>query len=138
MAAHHGPAMDTTLVQHMAPYGVDCRIDVLQHPVLGSVLGLGPSLGGRPQQRILPLTDDDAAALVERGPMAEELTALAPSGRAALVDLLLRLSALADAVPQVADLRLAPVIVSDARAAITDIRLGLAPWDTESSVRRLG
>ncbi|HXH56854.1 GNAT family N-acetyltransferase [Iamia sp.] len=138
MAAHHGPAMDTTLVQHMAPYGVDCRIDVLQHPVMGSVLGLGPSLGGRPQQRILPLTDDDAAALVERGPMAEELTALAPSGRAALVDLLLRLSALADAVPQVADLRLAPVIVSDARAAITDIRLGLAPWDTESSVRRLG
>ena len=47
------------------------------------------------------------------------------------------LSALADAVPEVAELRLAPVIVSDAQAAITDVRLVLAPWETSPVVRRL-
>jgi hypothetical protein len=37
----------------------------------------------------------------------------------------------------VAALRLSPVIVSDDRAAITDVRVHLAPWDLEPSVRRL-
>lgn len=137
MAAHHGPAMAAALVQDMAPNGVDTCVEVHQHPVLGSVLAFGPALGGRPARRILPLTDDDATALVERGPLADDLAALAPAGRAALVELLLRASALADAVPEVASLRLAPVIVSDHGAAITDVRLVLAPWDPDPLVRRL-
>ena len=137
MRAHHGPAMEVALVQAMAPNGVDCQVEVLQHPVLGSILALGPSLGGSREQRILPLTDADAVELVEQGPMADDLAAVAGPGRAALVDLLLRLSALADAVPEVAELRLTPVIVSDDRAAITDIRLELAAWDRDAPVRRL-
>jgi hypothetical protein len=63
---------------------------------------------------------------------------VAPAGRAALVELLLRLSALADAVPELAQLRVGPVIVSDTRAALTDVRLALAPWEPVSPVRRLG
>lgn len=138
MAAHHGPDMATALVQDMAPTGVDVCVEVHQHPVLGSVLALGPAVGGSHARRILPLTDEDAAGLVERGPLAAELRALHPGGRAALTDLLLRLSALADAVPEVAALRLAPVIVSADRAAITDVRVHLAPWDGGEPVRRLG
>ena len=138
MSELHGPAMEPALVQAMAPHGVDCRIEVLQHPVLGSILAFGPSLAGALQERILPLTDHDATELVDRGSMAEELAPVAAEGRAALVDLLLRLSALADAAPEVADLRLAPVIVSDQVAAITDVRLAVAPWPTDPAVRRLG
>jgi len=137
MAAHHGPAMASALVQDMAPHGVDVCVEVHQHPVLGSVLAFGPALGGSRARRILPLTDDDAAALVDGGSLAGDLGALDPAGRAALVDLLLRLSALADAVPEVASLRLSPVITSDHDAAITDVRLVLAPWDPDPQVRRL-
>ena len=125
-------------MQEMAPNGVDVRIELLQDPVLGSLVGFGPSLGGPVVQRILPLTDADAQALVDAGPVAEDLAALAPAGRAALVELLLRVSALADAVPEVAELRLAPVIVSDQEAAVTDVRVVLAPWATDPPVRRLG
>ncbi len=137
MAELHGPAMDAALVQAMAPHGVDGRIEVRQHPELGPILAFGPSIGGMVSQRILPLTDDDAEALVERGPLAAELADVASAGRAALVDTLLRLSALADAVPEIAELRLGPVIVSDTQVALTDVRLVLAPWATDPAVRRL-
>lgn len=135
MAALHGPEM---VVQEMAPTGVDCRIAVDQHPVLGSVIGFGPALAGTLAHRILPLTDDDALDLVARGPLASELADVAPAGRAALVELLLRVSALADAVPELAKLRVGPVIVSDTRAALTDVRLTVAPWEPTPPVRRLG
>ena len=137
MAEHHGPAMEVALVQTMAPDGVDVRIELLQDPVLGATLGFGPSLGPVAVRRILPLTDADAVGLVGSGPVGDDLAELAPSGREALVDLLLRVSALADAVPEVAELRLAPVIVSDAVASVTDVRVVLAPWATEPPVRRL-
>jgi hypothetical protein len=137
MTAHHGAAMAPALVQEMVPNGVDCRVEVLQHPVLGSVIGLGPSLGGDTRRRILPLTDADALDLVERGPMAADLGGLGDRGRAELIDLLLRLSALAEAAPELAEIRLSPVIVSDARAAITDVRMAVAPWPTSPVVRRL-
>ncbi len=137
MVDHHGPAMDTALIQDMASDGVDVLIDLVQDPLLGSMVGFGPSLGPEPVRRILPLTDADAVALVEGGSVGEELSRVADAGREALVDLLLRVSALADAVPEVARLRLAPVIVSDAQASVTDVRVVLAPWDTEPPVRRL-
>ena len=105
MAALHGEAM---VVQEMAPNGIDCRIEIDQHPVLGSVLGFGPALAGSLAHRILPLTDDDALDLVAHGPLADELADVAPAGRAALVELLLRLSALADAVPELAQLASGP------------------------------
>jgi hypothetical protein len=111
---------------------------VLQHPVLGSVIGLGPSLGGDTRRRILPLTDADALDLVERGPMAADLAAVGEAGRAELVEVLLRLSALAEAAPELAEIRLSPLIVSDHRAAITDVRMAVAPWSTAPAVRRLG
>jgi hypothetical protein len=138
MLAFHGDGMRPALVQEMAPNGVDVRIEVTQHPVLGSVLTFGPALGGGVVDRILPLTDDDAVGLVESGPLAVELAEVGPEGRAALVELLLRLSALADAVPEIARLCVGPVIVSDARAAVTDVHIDVAEWEPEPTLRRLG
>jgi hypothetical protein len=58
---------------------------------------------------------------------------------AALEELLVQLAAVADAIPQLALVNLAPVLVSDAGAFITDVRVRLAPWESRppTIVRRL-
>jgi hypothetical protein len=56
-----------------------------------------------------------------------------------LIDLICRIAALADAVPEIAAVRLNPVMVSATGAAITDARIALAPVvrDPRPPVRRL-
>ena len=90
--------------------------------------------------RILPLTDADAERLVDAlggRPAARRAGPARPA--AALVDLLVRLAALADAVPEIVAVRLNPVLVVAGSAAITDARIGLQPFvpDTRPPVRRL-
>ena len=57
----------------------------------------------------------------------------------ALEDLLLRLGAIADAIPEIAQVRLNPVLVGPSGAAVTDARIRLEPWrpDPRPEVRRL-
>ena len=54
-------------------------------------------------------------------------------------DLLVRVAALADAIPEIVGVRLNPVLVFGGTAAITDVRISLAPYhpDTRPTVRRL-
>src|SRR5690606_32799126 len=114
----------------------------VQNDAVGSVLSVG--VGGvvveqvvHDSLRFLPLTDLDADRLVT----ASRLGSLLPEGsaeRAHLCDLLLRLSALADAVPDLAEVALNPVIVTPEGAAVTDARVRLVQVDHESLlVRRL-
>lgn len=133
MVTLHGPAMHPALVQAMAPSGTDVSVRLYQRPTLGSVLTLG-RFGLVPAElHILPLTDADADRL------AETIPELGPVGRRELADLLLRLSALADAVPEIALLGLDPVMVSEAGAVPTSIRMHLAPWarSPDPAVRRM-
>ena len=63
-----------------------------------------------------------------------------PAARTALADVLQRLAALAECVPEIAGVRLNPVLVSaDGHAEITDVRIDLLPVppDTRPPVRRL-
>ena len=138
MRRHHGAAMDTAVVQAMVPTGVDGAIEVDQDPTLGATIRFGLWGGGPASERILPLTDADAAELIGRGAAAADLAAVPASGRAALTDLLLRVSALADAAPEIASLRLGPVIVAEAQAAITDVAVEVAPWSTDPEIRHIG
>ncbi len=137
MSALHGPAMQPALVQAMAPMGAGGAADVVvalhQDPLLGSVLTLGPAGTGDTTLRIVPLTDVDAARMVG------SLPGVGGAAGDALADLLLRVSALADAVPEVAHLRLDPVLVSTSGAHVTDIHAHLLPWDhtPDPRVRRL-
>jgi acyl-CoA synthetase (NDP forming)/RimJ/RimL family protein N-acetyltransferase len=139
-----GDAMRPGLVQAMAPDGVECRIGVFRHGVLGDVLTLGP--GGAVAERvageamrILPLTDADAGRLIDASVVAPLLAEQGPDARAALVDLLVRLAALADAVPEITGARLNPVLVTGTSAHVTDARITLAPHtpDLRPTVRRL-
>ncbi|MGN6693337.1 MAG: bifunctional acetate--CoA ligase family protein/GNAT family N-acetyltransferase [Aquihabitans sp.] len=144
MEALLGPAMHPAVVQVMVPEGVECRVGIYRHHVLGDVLTLGP--GGAAVERvakealqILPLTDADADRLIDGSVLAPLVAEHGPAARAALIDLLCRLAALADAIPEIVAVRLNPVLVVDGSAAITDARIALAPHvkDPRPQVRRL-
>ncbi|MCB0972278.1 MAG: acetate--CoA ligase family protein, partial [Acidimicrobiales bacterium] len=139
-----GEAMEPAVIQVMVPEGVECRIGVHRHQVLGDLITLGP--GGSAVERVaheamqlLPLTDADAERLLERSLLGDLVDAEGAGARPALVDLLQRVAALADAAPEIVAVRLNPVLVVDGAAAITDVRIGIAPHtpDSRPPVRRL-
>jgi acyl-CoA synthetase (NDP forming) len=142
MSALLGDAMQPALVQAMAEPGVDVAVRLVQSPEMGSILSIGHGgvlldQVGFDSLRFLPLTDLDAERLVDQS----GLSTLVPSGspeRSALADVLLRVAGLAEAIPEVAELLLNPVIVSGGSAAVTDARIRLRPWpDRDIPVRRL-
>jgi len=110
--------IDGVLIQAMIPDGVETMIGISDDPSFGPLVAFG--LGGIHVEvladvgfRIAPLTDRDADELLHgikgfrllqgyRGHPAADLDALR--------DLLLRLSRLADSVPEIAELDLNPVI----------------------------
>jgi hypothetical protein len=129
-----GDAMVPALVQHMVAPGVDLAIGVFQHPSVGGVLAIGP--GGVAAAttraavlRVLPLTDLDIDRLLDRPPLADWLGgAVDGVGRRSLADLLARLARLAEDLPEVAELRANPVIVSSDGAVLADVTMRLTPW----------
>jgi acyl-CoA synthetase (NDP forming) len=133
MAELHGAAMRPALLQAMGRSGTDVELVVRQHPTFGSVLSLGPAGTGVLEPRVVPLTDVDADRLVDR------VDGLDPEAGACLADLVLRLSALAVAVPELVEVRLDPVLVSATGAVPTDLHVRLEHWTRQSDplVRRL-
>ncbi|GIJ11276.1 GNAT family N-acetyltransferase [Micromonospora andamanensis] len=106
------------LVQPMVPPGVACVVELVEDPAFGPVVGFG--LGGVATEllgdrawRAVPLTDRDAAELVDApraAPLLRGHRGAAPVDRAALADLLLRVGRLADDQPRVRALTLNPVL----------------------------
>lgn len=140
-----GDAMVPAMVQQMVAPGVDLAVGVHQHPSVGGVIALGPggaaaTIAGAAVLRVLPLTDLDIERLIERSPVCDWLDgADPPVDRDALADLLARLARLADDLPEVAELRANPVIVSAGGTVIADVEVRLAPWRRPESIelRRL-
>ena len=128
------------VVQPMAAPGVDVAVGVTASPVVGPVLRLGP--GGvatavtAAHAHVLPISDVYARRLVAESPLADLLD---DGGRAVLEDLLLRVGALVEAVPEIVGLELNPVLVSAQGAAIVDATVRAAPVDRDPlpPVRRL-
>ncbi len=119
------------LIQPMITGGVEVIIGVVQEPVFGPlvVFGLGgvaTEMLGDHSARLAPLTDTDADNLIRsiratplllghRGAPAADL--------AALSDTLLRVSRLADDLPEVAELDLNPVIARPDGVVAVDARI---------------
>jgi acyl-CoA synthetase (NDP forming)/RimJ/RimL family protein N-acetyltransferase len=113
-----GPPPGTEVtVQRMAVRGVDVVLDVQDDRSFGALVsfgigGVATELLGDRAYAVVPLTESDASALIEE-PKAAPL--LAGYGgrpavdRAALAELALRISALADDLPEVVELRIAGV-----------------------------
>jgi len=109
--------MDGVIVQRMVREGIETIVGVTQDPSFGPLILFGS--GGIYAElikdiaiRLHPLTDLDAKELVVSIKMAklfEGFRGSPPSDTQAIEDLLLRLSALVDDVPQIAELDFNPV-----------------------------
>jgi acyl-CoA synthetase (NDP forming) len=134
-------------VQRMAPKGISCVLEIVDDPSFGSLLSFGVSgmatelLGDR-AFRVVPVSDQDAAALV-RAPRAAPLLAgyrgTEPVDLAALEDLVLRVGRIAEDLPEVRSLVLDPVLTSAAGAFVAGARIVLGPPPTrgDNGPRRL-
>nr|WP_205808837.1 bifunctional GNAT family N-acetyltransferase/acetate--CoA ligase family protein [Micromonospora sp. HNM0581] len=124
------------LVQPMVPPGVACVVELVEDPAFGPVVGFG--LGGVATEllgdrawRAVPLTDRDAAELVDApraAPLLRGHRGAAPVDRAALADLLLRVGRLADEQPRVRAVTLNPVLARPDGLSVlhADVRVGSA------------
>ncbi len=111
--------MQGVAVQRMVSEGIEVIVGVTQDPSFGPLIMLG--LGGIYAEllkdvafRLHPLTDMDARELLTSIKMAKLLEGVRgapPSDTASLEDLLLRLSAMVEDLPQIAELDLNPVKV---------------------------
>jgi acyl-CoA synthetase (NDP forming) len=143
MAAQLGERMGGAAVARpMVPGGTDLVIRIAQDWLFGPViiLGFGGNTGdlmGDRGYRLLPLTDLDAERLISSlrcSPLLFGYHDQPPADVEALADVLLRVAALAEDVPQVADLALNPVVVSESGTVVGDARMRVAPPEPRPSV----
>jgi acyl-CoA synthetase (NDP forming)/RimJ/RimL family protein N-acetyltransferase len=146
LAGRFGADLRRVLVQPMITDGVEVLIGVVHEPVFGPlvVFGLGgvaTDVLGDHAAKLTPLTDVDARELIDsvkaapllyghRGSAAVDLDSLA--------DLLLRVSRMADEIPEVAELDLNPVIARADAVSPVDVRIRVVPAEPQDPfLRRL-
>ncbi|TFH87986.1 CoA-binding protein [Billgrantia azerbaijanica] len=127
-------AIEGVLVTPMAKKGVEVILGVIRDPIFGPVLMFG--LGGIFVEiledvafRAIPLSRFDAYSMVEQIKAKKILGGVrgeAPVDKEALVELLLRVSRLVEAYPQLVELDLNPVIVNADGYAVVDARVIVA------------
>ncbi len=135
------------MVQTMADKGVNCVLAVQDDPSFGSVISFGlagviSSLLGDRAYRVLPVTEDEARALIDAPKAAPLLRGYGPGepvDREALVDLVHRVSSLIDDIPEVRDLACDPILVATAGATVVEarVRIGAEPRAVDLGPRRL-
>jgi acetyl coenzyme A synthetase (ADP forming)-like protein len=129
------------LLQPMVRGGVELLVGAVQDPVFGPLIALGPGgtlaeLIGDAAFRLTPLTDFDARELVRTGKAAILLSGFRgapPADLESVQDLLLRVSQLAEDLPELAELDLNPVIAGPDGCLVVDARVRLAPPPRTSS-----
>jgi acyl-CoA synthetase (NDP forming)/RimJ/RimL family protein N-acetyltransferase len=128
-------AGDDLVVQRMAPGGAACVVRSVEDPLFGPVVSFGVGgdaveLLGDVAYRIAPLTDVDVVDLVGSVRASPKLfghRGARPVAVEALYDVIARVSLLAQDFPEIADLELNPVVVSEQEASVLDATIRLAP-----------
>ncbi|RJQ87268.1 acetate--CoA ligase [Amycolatopsis panacis] len=130
LLARFGPALRGVTIQPMADRGRELFVGLRSDPVFGPlvVFGLGgvdTDLVADRAARLAPLTGADADLVLDGLRSAEALWA---SGidRAAVRELLVRVSRLATLVPELAELDLNPVAARASGCVVLDVRVRLA------------
>ena len=140
-----GDRLAAVIVQPMMTGGVEVTISMLQEPVFGPLVLFGltaasDELADR-AARITPLTDSDADHLIRSVPGAPLLLGrrgTPAADLAALRDMLLRVSRMADDLPQIAELDLNPVLARPDGAEVIDAQVRLQTAEpTDAYLRRL-
>jgi acyl-CoA synthetase (NDP forming) len=123
------PAVAEVSVQKMVPGGVETRVVLDVDPTFGPVVVFG--LGGAfadviddTASRAVPLTDVDVRDLVASSRAA---SVIGPPD--AVIDVVARVAALAEAVPEIVRLDLNPVLVSPEGAWAVGVAVRVAPAD---------
>jgi acyl-CoA synthetase (NDP forming) len=119
----------------MAASGVEMLVGMVHDPVFGPVVACGgggttAEVIGDVAVRLTPVTDRDAAEMVESlrtYPLLVGYRGAAPVDVAALEDVVLRLSALVDAHPEIVEVDLNPVIATPDGATVVDARMRVEP-----------
>jgi acyl-CoA synthetase (NDP forming) len=135
LARRFGERLQGVLVQPMAAGGVELLLGAVQDPVFGPLVVFG--LGGTATDalddraaRLAPLTDADAADLIHSVRAAPLLLGGHGEGAvdlAGLHDTILRLSTLADDLPEIAELDLNPIIARPDGVIAVDARIRVTP-----------
>lgn len=122
-------------VQRMAPPGVEMLVGVVQDQHFGPVLACGA--GGTATElvhdvavRITPITAGEASRMVhslKTFPLLDGYRGAPKADVVALEDVLLRVSALVEAHPEIAEMDLNPLIVGPGGAVAVDARVRLEP-----------
>ena len=113
-----GDQMRRAVVQQMNEVATDLVVGVTVETGLGPIVWTRTA-SGETRRSMLPLTEQRADHLVPDH--------LDESDRSAVRQLLIGIASLADAVPEVRLVRLAPVMAGGGRAAITNVRIEVAP-----------
>lgn len=130
-----GARIDGFVVQEMAPRGKEVLIGMKRDPVFGPCIVFGS--GGTYAEalddfafRIAPLDAAEARAMIGETRIARILGGIrgeAPCDLAGVVDALVRVSRLACAHPEIAEIDLNPLFVTERGATVVDARFILAP-----------
>jgi acyl-CoA synthetase (NDP forming) len=140
-----GDRLAGIIVQPMITGGVEVTINVLEERLFGPLVLLG--LDGATADvladraaRFVPLTDTDADDLIRSVHAAPLLPGGPgdPAGLGSLKDILLRVSQMADDLPQITELDLSPVMTRREGAVAVDARVRVQPVHlTDAYLRRL-
>ena len=142
------PVSADFVVQKMARPGVPLSIQMVEDTLFGPLVSFG--LAGAPSDllgdrsyRIPPVTDVDAFGMVHElksAPLLLGYRGSEPTDSAAIIDLLQRLAALKDDLPEVAELDLEPVLANASGYTVLTARAKVMPDTDKRSdlyVRRL-
>ena len=129
--ARAGHELEGLVVQPMAPAGVELLLGVVHDPSFGPVIvcgagGTAAELIGDVAVRITPLTDLDAREMLSSlrtFPLLDGYRGAPRCDVAAIEDVLLRLSALVEGNPEIAELDANPLLASPEGALIVDARV---------------
>jgi acyl-CoA synthetase (NDP forming)/GNAT superfamily N-acetyltransferase len=132
------------LIQPMITGGTEVIVGVAQEPVFGPLVVFG--LGGVATDvladraaRLAPLTDADADELIRSirsAPLLLGYRGAQPADLAALRETLLRVSRLADDLPEITELDLNPVIARPDGVSAVDARIRLTPTQPQDPFLR--
>jgi acyl-CoA synthetase (NDP forming) len=146
-SALFGPRLRGYLVQPMVPAGAELLVGVVNEPVFGPLVALG--LGGTATDlvadrvhRLVPLTEMDAEEMLvafHAGALLFDPHREPPLDRRAVVDTIVRIGWLADALPEIAELDVNPLVVDPDGCVVVDARIRVVPAPTtDFMLRALG
>jgi acyl-CoA synthetase (NDP forming) len=130
-----GHRVEGFLVQRRVPDGIEMLVGVVNDPLFGPVVACGA--GGVTAEllkdvevRLTPLTDRDAAEMLRAlrtYPLLEGYRGAPAADIASLEELMLRVSALVEAHPELVEMDCNPVMATPEGAVIVDARIRVQP-----------